>query len=75
MKVKDAIKYLNMIENENDEIFMMYWEKDVFIDSLEMTDKEWKEVVSELDEYSFDGLSFDLVEAIQDELESVRSKE
>ena len=74
MKVKDAIKYLNMIENENDEIFMMYWEKDVFIDSLEMTDKEWKEVVTKLEKYSFDGLSFDLVEAIQDELDEIREK-
>ena len=74
MKVKNAIKIFKEYDNENDEIFMMYWDKDVFIDSLEMTDKEWKEVVSELDEYSFDGLSFDLVEAIQDELDEIREK-
>jgi len=74
MKVKNAIKIFKEYDNENDEIFMMYWDKDVFIDSLEMTDKEWKEVVSKLDEYSFDRLSFDLVEAIQDELDEIREK-
>jgi len=74
MKVKNAIKIFKKYDNENDEIFMMYWDKDVFIDSLEMTDKEWKEVVTKLEKYSFDGLSFDLVEAIQDELDEIREK-
>jgi len=74
MKVKNAIKIFKEYDNKNDEIFLMYWNKDVFIDSMEMTDKEWKEVVSKLDEYSFDGLSFDLVEAIQDELDEIKEK-
>jgi hypothetical protein len=73
MKIKQAISMLEDY-NKNDEIFLMYWDKDVFIDSMEMTDEEWMQVVTSLDDYSFDGLSYDLVEAIQDELIIIRSK-
>ena len=58
--------------DENEEIFLMYWSKDVFEDSMEITNKEWKKIILLLDEYSFDNFSYDLVDAIETELEEMR---
>ena len=68
MKVKQAINMLKDYD-ENEEIFLMYWSKDVFEDSMEITNKEWKKIILLLDEYSFDNFSYDLVDAIETELE------
>jgi|APSaa5957512535_1039671.scaffolds.fasta_scaffold93465_3 hypothetical protein len=71
MKVKQAINMLKDYD-ENEEIFLMYWSKDVFEDSMEITNKEWKKIILLLDEYSFDNFSYDLVDAIETELEEMR---
>ena len=37
-----------------------------------MTNKEWVKVVKELNNYAFDSMSYELIDAIKTELKSVR---
>jgi hypothetical protein len=68
MKIKDIIKMLE-VHDKDEEIFLMYWEKD---DLTKMTNDEWKEVVVALGGYSFDVFSDVLFDAIGTELEHIR---
>ena len=73
MKVKDVIKHMQDYHLD-DEIFIMWWNNDSFIDSYNMTDNEWDAVVNILDKYGFDSISETVVDAIEEEIDIIRRK-
>ena len=73
MKAKDVIKHMQDY-HPDDEIFIMWWDNDSFIDSYNMTDNEWDAVVNILDKYGFDSISETVVDAIEEEIDIIRRK-
>ncbi|MBP26248.1 hypothetical protein [Methylophaga sp.] len=71
MKIKDIQKHFDNYKPDA-EVFMICWDKETFNDVAEMTNKEWVKVVKELNNYAFDSMSYELIDAIKTELKSVR---
>lgn len=74
MTIKDAIKMLQSYD-ENEEIHIQWWDRECYADLHDITEKEWNIVVHELEEYHFDGITETISDAIEQELQIIRSKE
>ena len=73
MKIKDAIKMLKSYDSD-EEIFIMTWDIECYIELHKITKEEWEKVVNELDEYSFDSISETVSDIIQTELKIIRGE-
>lgn len=75
MKIKDINKHFKDYEPD-EEVFIMWWDKEDFDESFpkKMTDQEWITVVKAMHNYGFDAMTWDLVGAIEDELETIRNE-
>jgi len=71
MKIEDIYMFFEDYEPDA-EVFMICWDKETFNDVAEMTNKEWVKVVKELNNYAFDSMSYELIDAIKTELKSIR---
>lgn len=77
MTKKDLIKMIKDLP-DNEELFVMLWEKDNFttddiLGERKLSEAEWNYVVKQLDEYSFDSFHEDLTLAVQAELTLLRT--
>ena len=64
---------------DNEELFVMLWEKDNFttddmLGERKLSENEWKHIIKQLDEYSFDSMHENLQFAVQTELTLLRTK-
>lgn len=73
MSIKDAIKMLKSYDS-NEEIFIMTWDIECYKEQDKITKEEWKKLVNELDEYSFDSIYETVADAIETEIEIIRGK-
>lgn len=86
MKVKDINKHFKDYKPD-EEVFIMWWDKEDFDgfgagrsphdvnDNRNMSDEEWTKVLKALNNYAFDSTTWELVRAIEDELETIREDE
>ena len=53
MKISQAIKMLSLYNNQDQEIYIEWWDKETAEDNAEqdITDDEWEEVVMYLEDY------------------------
>ena len=77
MTKKDLIKMIDSLP-DNEELFVMLWEKDNFstddiLGDRKITNTEWNYVIKQLDEYSLDSIHEDLTYAVQAELAVLRT--
>ena len=75
MQVKDAIKYLNEL-NPEDEIVIAWWEMEgMFSDPEQITRDEWNAVVHIGDDMDWSMTHESLQEVMEMEIERLRKKE
>ena len=72
MTKKQILKILRDYE-EDEQIFCIWWDKDCF-EHLDMTDEEWVKVVYGLDNWSFDDMSGNMLDAVEQELSEIKEE-
>tara|TARA_R100001530_G_scaffold119182_1_gene86345 strand:- start:348 stop:695 length:348 start_codon:yes stop_codon:yes gene_type:complete len=72
MTKKQILKILRDYKEE-EQIFCIWWDKDCF-EHLDMTDEEWVKVVYGLDDYSFEDMTGNMLDAVEQELSEIKEE-